>query len=62
MAVVFTSNEMTFKNHGSLLSIFKGSSRNSGDYILQFADLSLHFIQDSKRVKWVKEESLSQIK
>ena len=42
-------------NHGFVTMIFKQQK----DYLLQFTDLSLHFV--SEKVKWVREEALSRV-
>ena len=41
--------------------IFKEQSKLKEDYIVQFEDLSLVYIENGSRVRWVREESLSQV-
>lgn len=41
--------------------IFKEQSKLKEDYIVQFEDLSLVYIENGSKVRWVREESLSQV-
>ena len=43
------------------IMIFKEQSKLKEDYIVQFEDLSLVYIENGSRVRWVREESLSQV-
>ena len=55
--VLYATKSLSLEKNGLVQSFFTGGSK---DYLIQFADISLHFFEDTK-LKWSREEGLSQL-
>eukprot|EP00347_Sterkiella_histriomuscorum_P017346 403349738 len=54
---LFELTSLAPTNHGKILSVHK----NENSHVLQFEDLSLHYLDQSGKTMWTREESLTQI-
>lgn len=57
---IFDSISLNTKNNGKIKRFFRQPSKKSKtNYIIQFEDLSLVFLEEGSRIRWIREESLS---
>jgi len=61
--VLYETSALNYQINGAVKNFFK-SGAESSSFIVQFEDMSLHFIggqSDQLRLKWSREEGLSKI-